>query len=71
MYKIEGPEDGGKAPNGPNFVLIVALSLGAILVCFGIALLVTGRAGRLIHPVRPDPHPTSRLVMEPMDRAVG
>jgi hypothetical protein len=63
MYKIEGPEDGGKAPNGPNFLLIVTLFGVAILVCFVIALVVTGRVGRLIHPVRPDHHPTSQLVM--------
>jgi hypothetical protein len=61
MYKIEGPEDGGKAPNGPNFLLIVILALLVILVGFGAALVVTGRVGRLIHPLRQNRHATSEL----------
>jgi hypothetical protein len=67
MYKIEGPEDGGKAPNGPNFLLIVVLSLAAILVFFAIALVATGRMGRLIHPLHPDRHATSQLRTERTD----
>jgi hypothetical protein len=63
MYKIEGPEDGGKAPNGPNFLLIVCLFGAAILVCFGLALLFIPRFSRMIRPVNPDRHPTSRLVV--------
>jgi hypothetical protein len=62
MYKIEGPEDGGKSPNGPNFLLIVILSLVTILIGFAIALVMTGRVGRLIHPLRSDHHPEARLV---------
>jgi len=59
MYTIESPEDGGKAPNGPNFGLIVALACVAILVCLGLAFLLIPSAARLIHPAHPDPHPTS------------
>jgi hypothetical protein len=71
MYKIEGPEDGGKAPNGPNFLLIVVLFLATILVGFVVALVVTGRVGRLIHPLQPDRHPTSQLVMGTANRALA
>jgi hypothetical protein len=63
MYKIEGPEDGGKAPKGPNFLLIVILFGVTILIGLVVALLVTGRIGRSIHVVHPDQHPTSRLVV--------
>ena len=61
MYKIEGPEDGGKAPNGPNFLLIVGLFGAAIAVCFVLALLLIPDFGRHIHMIRPDHHPTSQL----------
>jgi hypothetical protein len=61
MYKIEGPEDGGKAPKGPNFLLIVVLFGVTIVIGFAIALLVTGHIGRSIHVVHPDSHPSSRL----------
>jgi len=71
MYKIEGPEDGGKAPKGPNFLLIVILFGVTIGICFVIALLVTGRFGRLIHPTHPDRHPTSRLVVGQTDRELA
>jgi len=67
MYKIEGPEDGGKAPNGPNFLLIVCLFGAAILVCFGLAFLFIPSFARMIRPVNPDNHPTSRLVMPTAD----
>lgn len=63
MYKIEGPEDGGKAPNGPNFLLIVALAGVTIVIGLAIALLVVGRIGRSMHVVHPDAHPNSRLVL--------
>ena len=53
MYKIEGPEDGGKAPNGPNFPLIVVLFLVTILVCFGLALVFVPEFGHFIHALRP------------------
>jgi hypothetical protein len=53
MYRIEGPEDGGKAPNGPNFLLIVILFCATILVCFVLALLFIPEFGRLIHPAKP------------------
>jgi hypothetical protein len=65
MYKIEGQEDGGKAPNGPNFKLIVILFGVAILVCFVAALLFAGDGGRQIHAVHPDRHPTSQLAEQP------
>ena len=63
MYKIEGPEDGGKAPKGPNFGLIVVLFGVTILLGLAITLLVTGRLERMIHVVHPDAHPSSRLVV--------
>jgi hypothetical protein len=59
MYKIEGPEDGGKWPNGPNFLLIVALFGLGILVCFGLAFLVLPHVGHFFHVVHPQAHPTS------------
>jgi hypothetical protein len=62
MYKIEGPEDGGKAPNGPNFLLVVALFGVVIAIGFAIALMVTGHLSRSIHVVHPDAHPVSQLV---------
>jgi hypothetical protein len=61
MYKIEGPEDGGKAPKGPNFLLILVLFGVTILIGLTIALVMTGRVGRSIHAVHPDSHPSSRL----------
>ena len=67
MYKIEGPADGGKAPNGPNFLLIVCLFGAAILVCFGLAFLFIPSFARMIRPVHPDLHPTSRLVVNAVD----
>jgi ABC-type branched-subunit amino acid transport system permease subunit len=68
MYKIESPEDGGKAPNGPNFMLIVVLFTVAIAVCFGIAYLVIPEFGRYIHAVRPDHHATSQVTLRQGDR---
>jgi hypothetical protein len=65
MYKIEGPEDGGKAPKGPNFLLIVALFGVTVLIGFAIAMLVTGHLSRSIHVVHPDAHPTSQLIVAP------
>jgi hypothetical protein len=53
MYRIEGPEDGGKAPNGPNFLLIVVLFVVTILVGFGLALLFVPEFGHFIHALRP------------------
>jgi hypothetical protein len=63
MYKIEGPEDGGKWPKGPNFPLIVALFGVTILICLGLACLLIPEFGRHIHVVHPDPHPTSQLLL--------
>ena len=63
MYRIEGPEDGGKAPNGPNFLLIVGVFLAAIAACFVLALLLIPAFGRHIHMIRPDKHPTSQLLV--------
>ncbi|HWB32220.1 MAG TPA: hypothetical protein VG714_03510 [Acidobacteriaceae bacterium] len=57
MYQIEGPQDGGKWPNGPNFLLIVALFGAAILVCFGLAFLLIPHLGSYFHAVRHYPHP--------------
>jgi hypothetical protein len=65
MYKIEGPEDGGKAPNGPNFLLIVVLFGVTILIGLAIALMATGHLSRLIHVVHPDAHPTSQVIAGP------
>jgi hypothetical protein len=62
MYRIESPEDGGKAPNGPNFRLIVALFVVTILICFGLAYLFIPEVGHFIHAVKPDRHPTSQVV---------
>ncbi|HXE08636.1 MAG TPA: hypothetical protein VN612_12125 [Acidobacteriaceae bacterium] len=59
MYRIEGPEDGGKWPKGPNFLLVVALFGVTILVCFGLAYLLIPHFAALIHPVHPNHHPTS------------
>lgn len=71
MYRIEGPEDGGKAPNGPNFSLIVVLFGIAILAFLAIGLVASGHAGKLVHVVRPDQHPTSQLRgSPPASRAV-
>jgi hypothetical protein len=71
MYEIEGPEDGGKAPKGPNFLLIVCLFCAAILVCFGLAFLFIPSFARMIRPVNPDHHPTSYLVMAAADCSVA
>jgi hypothetical protein len=57
MYKIEGPEDGGKWPNGPNFLLIVALFGVAIVVCLGLAYFLLPQFAHFFHPL----HPKSRL----------
>jgi hypothetical protein len=62
MYTIEGPEDGGKAPNGPNFLLIVALFCVTILAGFGLAYLFIPSFGHMIHVVHSGGHPTSLLV---------
>jgi hypothetical protein len=62
MYRIESPEDGGKAPNGPNFLLIVALFGVTILICLALACLFIPEFGRFIHAVKPDHHPTSQIV---------
>jgi hypothetical protein len=56
MYRIESPEDGGRAPNGPNFLLIVVLFGVAILVCLGLAYLFIPELGHFIHSVKPDHH---------------
>jgi hypothetical protein len=53
MYRIEGPEDGGKAPNGPNFMLIVILSGVTMLVCFVLALIFIPEFGHFILTMRP------------------
>ncbi|MGD0799130.1 MAG: hypothetical protein ABR910_15555 [Acidobacteriaceae bacterium] len=53
MYKIEGPEDGGKAPNGPNFGLVVILFVVTILVCLGLAILFIPAFGHFLHALRP------------------
>jgi hypothetical protein len=62
MYRIESPEDGGKAPNGPNFLLIVALFGVTILICLALACLFIPEFGHFIHAVKPDHHPTSQVV---------
>ena len=61
MYRIEGPEDGGVAPKGPKFGLILALFCVAIFVVLGIAYFVLPA---IVHksPARPDYHPTSQVV---------
>jgi hypothetical protein len=56
MYRIESPEDGGRAPNGPNFLLIVVLFGVTILVCLGLAYLFIPELGHFIHSVKPDHH---------------
>jgi hypothetical protein len=61
MYTIEGPEDGGKAPKGPNFLLIVALAGVAIFVVLGLAMLFVPDAMHRLRLVHPDPHPTSQV----------
>ena len=43
MYKIEGPEDGGVAPKGPNFLLVV------ILFCAAIFVVLVGGGWRATH----------------------
>lgn len=60
MYKIEGPEDGGVAPNGPNFLLIVVLFCVAIFVVIIAAYFILPA---VVHknPAHPDYHPTSQL----------
>jgi hypothetical protein len=63
MYTVEGPEDGGKAPNGPNFLLIVVLFCVTIMVGLGLAFFFIPGAGRMMHMVRPDPHPTSQVIV--------
>ena len=59
MYRIEGPEDGGKWPNGPNFLLIVGLFGVAIVVCLVLAYFMLPAFGHLFHPAHPNSHPTS------------
>ncbi len=59
MYRIEGPEDGGRWPNGPNFGLIVVLFGVAIIVCFLLAYLLLPGFAQFFHPVHPHAHPTS------------
>jgi len=59
MYKIEGPEDGGKWPNGPNFLLIVALFGAGILVCFALAFLLIPHVGQYFHVIHPHLHAAS------------
>jgi hypothetical protein len=71
MYTIEGPEDGGKAPNGPNFGLIVTLFCVTIVIGLGLALLFIPSLARTLHVVHPDRHPTSQLVLEHANRWVG
>ena len=66
MYKIEGPEDGGKWPKGPNFLMIVALFGVTIAICFGLALLLIPQFGQHIHMVHPHHPQTSSL---PLGRA--
>jgi hypothetical protein len=61
MYKIESAEDGGKAPKGPNFPLIVILFAVAILVILGVALLMIPDLARYIHPFKPTRNQTSSL----------
>jgi hypothetical protein len=63
MYRVEGPEDGGKWPKGPNFLLIVALFGVTIAVCFILALLLIPDFGRHIRMVHPHQPATSRLVL--------
>jgi hypothetical protein len=63
MYKIEGPEDGGVAPKGPNFFLIVILFSVGIVVILGAALLFIPGFAHSIHTIRPDVHPNSQLVL--------
>ena len=66
MYKIESPEDGGKAPNGPNFLLIVILFGVSILVVLGLAyLFIPSAAGYMRNIVHPDRHSTSELRVAP------
>lgn len=62
MYKIEGPEDGGDTSKGPNFLLVVILFAGTILLCLALAFLFIPGASRLIHPSRWSPHPTSQML---------
>ncbi len=71
MYRIEGPEDGGKAPHGPNFKLVVILFGVTIFVVFVVALFFVRDGGRFIHAVRPDKDPNSKLVVRSSDRAVA
>jgi hypothetical protein len=49
MYRIEGPEDGGKWPNGPRFGLIVVLFGVAIVVCLLLACLLLPHFAVLFH----------------------
>jgi hypothetical protein len=63
MYRVEGPEDGGKWPKGPNFLLIVALFGVTIAVCFVLALLLIPDFGRHIHMVHPHQPATSSLIL--------
>jgi len=67
MYKIESSEDGGKAPNGPNFLLIVGLFCAVIVLGFGVAFLMIPDFAKRIHLVHPDVHPTSQLVLAAHD----
>jgi len=59
MYRIEGPKDGGKWPNGPNFLLIVALFGVAIVVGLLLAYLLLPHFAQYFHPLHPNAHPAS------------
>jgi hypothetical protein len=59
MYRIEGPEDGGKWPKGPNFGLIVTLFGVAIVVIFLMVYLFLPELAQFFHPLHPHAHPTS------------
>jgi len=59
MYTIEGPEDGGKWPNGPNFLLIVGLFGVTIVACLVLAYFLIPEFGQYIHAIHPRAHMTS------------
>ena len=71
MYKIESPEDGGKAPNGPNFPLILALFCITLLVGLGLAYLFIPSAAGLMHILKPNNHRTSELRIAAVNRCNG
>ncbi len=72
MYKIESPEDGGKAPNGPNFLLVVVLFFVMILVGLGLAyVFIPSAAGWMRHIARPNAHPNSELRVAPGNRRIA